>query len=243
MPSFGFFQWASKKAEATKVLVSAIAGGSVGLATSMCVMLYNEIMKMIVEAPSQTQTVNTSHSQLPNVYQGVNVYIPGGAVGAIASVACYLFISKILRDETKKIVKQSPEIIRARLALARITSDTISADMQNIDPQGLATKIAHLIEELPLNMEQLPQDIYCPISHAIMTDPVQTSEGISYERADLQQWYLSGASSCPTDKTQPLVNPMSLPTNVALQRYIYNTLSAPTERHSVYTTPTPTPLQ
>lgn len=41
---------------------------------------------------------------------------------------------------------------------------------------------------LPADLGDAPADFLCPISHAVMTDPVVSPAGVSYERAALGQW-------------------------------------------------------
>lgn len=51
----------------------------------------------------------------------------------------------------------------------------------------------HLLEPL--------QSFYCPITGDIMTDPVGTSSGSTFERKAIEKWLALGNSSCPLTKT------------------------------------------
>lgn len=46
--------------------------------------------------------------------------------------------------------------------------------------------------------QQVPEDFRCPISLAIMEDPVIVSTGQTYERTSITRWMESGHDSCPT---------------------------------------------
>ncbi|TKY74058.1 U-box domain-containing protein 43 [Spatholobus suberectus] len=41
------------------------------------------------------------------------------------------------------------------------------------------------------------QSFYCPISHDIMVDPVETSSGKTYERSAIEKWFAEGNTLCP----------------------------------------------
>jgi len=56
---------------------------------------------------------------------------------------------------------------------------------------------------------EIPNSFYCPISKQVMTDPVITPLGISYERSSIEEW-LSTHSTCPvsnTDLTKQMLQP------------------------------------
>ncbi|WVZ19296.1 hypothetical protein V8G54_006618 [Vigna mungo] len=38
---------------------------------------------------------------------------------------------------------------------------------------------------------------YCPISHEIMVDPVETSSGKTFERSEIEKWFAEGNNLCP----------------------------------------------
>ncbi|PKA60819.1 U-box domain-containing protein 15 [Apostasia shenzhenica] len=43
----------------------------------------------------------------------------------------------------------------------------------------------------------IPNDFLCPISLGIMTDPVITATGQTYERSSIQKWLDAGHRNCP----------------------------------------------
>ena len=46
--------------------------------------------------------------------------------------------------------------------------------------------------------EEIPQHFLCPITLAIMNDPVIDNEGVSYEREAIVEWLNAGNSTSPT---------------------------------------------
>lgn len=58
----------------------------------------------------------------------------------------------------------------------------------------------------------------CPISYAIMEDPVICSDGQTYERSAIQQWFVRGNNTSPITNA-PLANPILIP-NFALRQAI-----------------------
>ncbi|KAL5220179.1 hypothetical protein ABZP36_024892 [Zizania latifolia] len=64
----------------------------------------------------------------------------------------------------------------------------------------------------------IPNDFLCPITLAIMTDPVIVASGQTYERRNIQKWLDSGERTCPKMR-QPLAH-LSLAPNYALKNLI-----------------------
>lgn len=58
--------------------------------------------------------------------------------------------------------------------------------------------------------EEMPQNYRCPISHAIMKDPVMAADGHSYERSALEEWLASGKTTSPMTSI-PLVSTSLIP--------------------------------
>jgi hypothetical protein len=44
------------------------------------------------------------------------------------------------------------------------------------------------VQEEPLQLEEPPPHLTCPITHELMVDPVATSDGQLYERRAIEQW-------------------------------------------------------
>ncbi|GFG40879.1 hypothetical protein Cfor_08909 [Coptotermes formosanus] len=57
------------------------------------------------------------------------------------------------------------------------------------------------IPEVPLDVD-IPHEFLCPITHEIMHDPVLCSDGFTYERAAINEWFLSGKFSSPMTNAQ-----------------------------------------
>jgi len=51
--------------------------------------------------------------------------------------------------------------------------------------------------------DSLPDEMYCPISHEVMQDPVVAADGYSYERVSLQKWFVSSHTSPITNLPLP----------------------------------------
>ena len=65
--------------------------------------------------------------------------------------------------------------------------------------------------------DEEPADYVCPITHEVMTDPVVTADGQSYERNAIEQWLLHSTLSPLTN--EPLTH-LNLTPNMALKRLI-----------------------
>ncbi|KAK9803436.1 hypothetical protein WJX73_000731 [Symbiochloris irregularis] len=64
-----------------------------------------------------------------------------------------------------------------------------------------------------------PNLFFCPISHALMRDPVQLCTGQTFERASIEEWIKRGHSTCPCTG-QNLDHPINLTPNYALRSCI-----------------------
>jgi hypothetical protein len=65
--------------------------------------------------------------------------------------------------------------------------------------------------------DEEPADYVCPITHELMSDPVVTADGQSYERYAIEQWLRHSTLSPLTN--EPLVH-LNLTPNMALRRLI-----------------------
>ncbi len=57
--------------------------------------------------------------------------------------------------------------------------------------------------------KKIPEEYLCPITHEVMTDPVVTSDGNTYERQAIEQWLKKNNTSPLTNK--PLANKKVIP--------------------------------
>ena len=60
-----------------------------------------------------------------------------------------------------------------------------------LEPRLFFALEAKLDEALTLR----PYNLVCPISHALMTDPVVAADGHSYERREIERWISSGTTA------------------------------------------------
>ncbi|KAL7306022.1 hypothetical protein TKK_0001488 [Trichogramma kaykai] len=68
----------------------------------------------------------------------------------------------------------------------------------------------------------IPDEFLCPITHEIMREPVQCSDGFTYERAAINEWFLCGKFTSPMTN-EPLAT-TGLMTNVQLRNAIFTLL-------------------
>lgn len=52
--------------------------------------------------------------------------------------------------------------------------------------------------------EDIPYDFLCPITHEIMVEPVICSDGFTYERRAISEWFMAGKYTSPMTN-EPLV--------------------------------------
>ncbi|XP_063238136.1 WD repeat, SAM and U-box domain-containing protein 1-like [Bacillus rossius redtenbacheri] len=71
--------------------------------------------------------------------------------------------------------------------------------------------------ELPADVA-LPHEFLCPITHELMRDPVTCSDGFTYERAAINEWFMSGKFSSPM--TNATLTDTSCAANVRLHAAI-----------------------
>ena len=65
--------------------------------------------------------------------------------------------------------------------------------------------IAHSVMPVEALQNNVPPLFMCPLSHQIMTNPVQCLDGQTYERTAIEQWFVDRGSVSPI-KSQPLPN-------------------------------------
>ena len=63
-----------------------------------------------------------------------------------------------------------------------------------------------------------PHSFFCPISSALMRDPVSTADGHTYERAAIARWFDDGNITSPS--TGAALEHTSLVPNIALRQAI-----------------------
>ena len=63
------------------------------------------------------------------------------------------------------------------------------------------------------NANNIPREYLCPISYNIMSDPVLTVDGYTYERSSIQRWFNSGKNTSPLTN-EPLSSTDLIPNRV-----------------------------
>ena len=90
------------------------------------------------------------------------------------------------------------DIIQHEVAL---TSTTWQGSIRRLE-SAMQSGWGRLMEQSAFSNEQnvrpLPESFYCPITYEIMTDPVVSKEGITYERRAIQHWIRVNATSPAT---------------------------------------------
>ncbi|KAF0906367.1 hypothetical protein E2562_009722 [Oryza meyeriana var. granulata] len=125
-----------------------------------------------------------------------------------------------LRAETMAIKKlinerngQSGDCTKQIIELLNKFKEVAGVDEKNVLGEVSMTKS---LDKCPSLM--IPNDFLCPITLAIMTDPVIVASGQTYERRSIQKWLDSGERTCP--KTRQPLSHLSLAPNYALKNLI-----------------------
>ncbi|XP_076226108.1 WD repeat, SAM and U-box domain-containing protein 1 isoform X2 [Nomia melanderi] len=75
------------------------------------------------------------------------------------------------------------------------------------------------IVEASIDDAEVPHEFLCPITHEIMKEPVRCSDGFTYERAAINEWFLCGKYTSPM--TNKSLQDTSFIPNVELRNMIY----------------------
>ncbi|KMQ94861.1 wd sam and u-box domain-containing protein 1 [Lasius niger] len=73
-----------------------------------------------------------------------------------------------------------------------------------------------------IDESEIPHEFLCPITHEIMKEPVQCSDGFTYERAAINEWFLCGKYTSPM--TNESLHDTSFTPNFALRNAILTLL-------------------
>ncbi|XP_033185923.2 WD repeat, SAM and U-box domain-containing protein 1 isoform X1 [Bombus vancouverensis nearcticus] len=76
--------------------------------------------------------------------------------------------------------------------------------------------------EIPIDDSEISHEFLCPITHEIMKEPVQCSDGFTYEKAAINEWFLCGKYTSPM--TNKPLRDTSFTPNVILRNAIYTFL-------------------
>lgn len=117
----------------------------------------------------------------------------------------------------RSTVKQSDLDILCTLTglmiYSRCTIFTV-VDNEIITVSGDSRSCEHVITSLNVNVN----DLRCPISLEIMSDPVTLTTGHTYDRSSIEKWFGSGNLTCP--KTGEKVNSNNLVSNLCIKSII-----------------------
>lgn len=72
--------------------------------------------------------------------------------------------------------------------------------------------------KLKIDESSIPDEYICPISREVMVDPVLASDGFSYERSEIENWFKRGKTTSPM--TNKKLNSKTLVPNQALRNII-----------------------
>lgn len=85
----------------------------------------------------------------------------------------------------------------------------------------MRTKIIELLEEDDVDVQEEEDDFFCPISCELLKDPVLTSNGQTYERSVIEEWFKQGHNTDP--KTNLVLDDRNVSTDTetieAMRRY------------------------
>lgn len=71
---------------------------------------------------------------------------------------------------------------------------------------------------------KIPHDYLCPITHEIMREPVTCSDGYTYEKNAIGEWFMSGKYTSPM--TNEVLSNTDYTLNIELRNMIRNFLEA-----------------
>jgi len=133
----------------------------------------------------------------------------GASLGG-ASVLYYY----IMRTEEEKNIAQANRSLKKYLA--RGENGLLPVEKSILKSIAI---LGNFLDEM-----EIPEEFRCPISHAVMHDPITLPDNRNYERHEVYQWYLHGQRTCPASpwikfENDP-IDPVNTPTNLALQSSI-----------------------
>ncbi|XP_076388517.1 WD repeat, SAM and U-box domain-containing protein 1 isoform X2 [Megachile rotundata] len=78
------------------------------------------------------------------------------------------------------------------------------------------------VVEISADDTEIPHEFLCPITHEIMREPVRCSDGFTYEKAAINEWFLCGKYTSPM--TNESLQDTSFTPNIVLRNLIYTFL-------------------
>ena len=92
--------------------------------------------------------------------------------------------------------------------------------------ERLAAAMVELASSYAPSEDDEEPDFRCPISHELMTDPVTTADGHTYDRRHIQRWFDLGNRTSPLGGHAPLAH-FRLSPNVALREAMFDAPGSP----------------
>jgi hypothetical protein len=133
-----------------------------------------------------------------------------GHSGRVTSVAFHptgQFLATTSQDQTAKVWRLSPSGAATCIATLTHPNEVSSVAfhpkgrlLATTDFEGTAI-LWEMIDTLPAPApappRPIPSGFICPISEAIMEDPVACADGHSYDRANIMMWFAAGHNTSP----------------------------------------------
>lgn len=102
-----------------------------------------------------------------------------------------------LPDKTTRIIKfiknspfaQQNDYINNKSRLVRRKIITVQQLVELINNNSKKTIDISMLEKLVDNEDDIPHEFYCCISQNIMSDPVKTIDGFTYDRVSIEKWF------------------------------------------------------
>ncbi|XP_076285183.1 WD repeat, SAM and U-box domain-containing protein 1 isoform X2 [Lasioglossum baleicum] len=105
--------------------------------------------------------------------------------------------------------------------ILQIEQDEETADVFKTQLYWLKREESNIVEG-SIDDTEIPHEFLCPITHEIMKEPVRCSDGFTYERAAINEWFLCGKYTSPM--TNKALQDTSFVPNVELRNMIYTFL-------------------
>ncbi|CAH1163015.1 unnamed protein product [Phaedon cochleariae] len=91
----------------------------------------------------------------------------------------------------KKILTMTEEQICSGLDLDEETTEKLTKELRWLK------KGTHMAEPFEDRLTDIPHEFLCPITHEVMREPVTCSDGYTYEKNAITEWFMSGKRTSP----------------------------------------------
>ncbi|XP_017890278.1 WD repeat, SAM and U-box domain-containing protein 1-like [Ceratina calcarata] len=107
------------------------------------------------------------------------------------------------------------------IKILRIEDDDETTEVLKTQLYWLKREDSNMVD-IPIDDTEIPHEFLCPITHEVMREPVQCSDGFTYEKAAINEWFLCGKYTSPM--TNKSLQDTSFTPNVTLRNAIYTFL-------------------